>query len=333
MGRILIVEDELSLAEGMSVTLSDAGHQIVGIANDETSALQMANFGTPDLVLMDIQLANDDDGVEVARRVVEAQDRVSIIFVSAHLDYRTRKRAGAIGGAEFLAKPYSPQQLLEAVTSGLDNTIRAEPQKRAEPPLQRGDAEVVEIRHRLSNCYQVLANLIELRLNRTSDVKSRKHLIWVRETVQALAALQQQLAHIDGRSFSTYLTEATSLWKRLGAERAIKVVEVVESFDLRPDQTLPLALIANELLTNCFEHAFPDGSGTIQLKLNRVDQSYGELSVQDDGVGLSAHPSIQSSSLGLTLIAVLADQLGGTVQFRTDRGLHVWVRFPLVPPA
>ena len=82
------------------------------------------------------------------------------------------------------------------------------------------------------------------------------------------------------------------------AERTIKVVEVVESLDLRPDQTLPLALIANELLTNCFEHAFPDGSGTIQLKLNRVDQSYGELSVQDDGVGLSAHPSIQSSSLG-----------------------------------
>src|SRR4051812_5829963 len=182
MGRILIVEDELSLAEGMSVILSDAGHQIVGIADDETSALQMANFGTPDLVLMDIQLANDDDGVEVARRVVEAQDRVSIIFVSAHLDYRTRKRAGAIAGARFLVKPYSPQQLLEAVTSGLDSTIRAEPQKRAKPPLERGDAEAAEIRHRLSNCYQVLANLIELRLNRTSDGKSRKHLIWVRET-------------------------------------------------------------------------------------------------------------------------------------------------------
>ena len=99
--------------------LSDAGHQIVEIANDETSALQMANFGTPDLVLMDIQLANDDDGVEVARRVVEAQDRVSIIFVSAHLDYRTRKRAGAIGGAEI------PGQAIFSSTAARSRHLRA----------------------------------------------------------------------------------------------------------------------------------------------------------------------------------------------------------------
>jgi two-component sensor histidine kinase len=333
MSRILIVEDELSVAEGMSMILSDAGHQIVGIADDGPSALWMANTGTPDLVLMDIQLANNDDGVEVARRVVQAQHRVSIIFVSAHLDYRTRERAAVVDGAAFLVKPYSPQKLLEAVAAGLDNTICTEPQNRAEPPLEKANTEVVEIRHRLSNCYQVLANLVELRLNQVSDRTSRKHLIWVRETVQALAALQQQLAHIDGRSFSTYLTEAASLWKRLGTERGIKVVEEVESLHLRPDQTLPLALIANELLTNCFEHAFPDGSGTIRLKLIRIDQNDCELSVEDDGVGLSAHHSIQSSSLGLALVAALADQLGGKLHFRAERGTVAWIRFPLVPPA
>jgi two-component sensor histidine kinase len=206
-------------------------------------------------------------------------------------------------------------------------------QRLSAPLPEKANTEVVEIRHRLSNCYQVLANLVELRINRTSDITSRKHLIWVRETVQALAALQQQLAHIDGRSFSTYLTEAASLWKRLGTERGIKVVEEVESLHLRPDQTLPLALIANELLTNCFEHAFPDGSGTIRLKLTRIDQNDCELSVEDDGVGLSAHPSIQSSSLGLALVAALADQLGGKLHFRAERGTVAWIRFPLVPPA
>jgi two-component sensor histidine kinase len=331
MSRILIVEDELTVAEGISMILSDAGHQIIGIAEDETSALRMFDIAMPDLVLMDVHLANNSDGVEVARRV-HTRHQVPIIFVSAHLDYRTRERAAGIKGAGFLAKPYSPQNLVNAVLGAFGDPICTKPQRRAEPPLERNDTEIVEIRHRLANSYQILANLVELRLVRTSDSTSRKHLIWVRETVQALAALQQQLAHIDGRGFSTYLSEAISLWKRLGAERGITVVEEIENLPLRPDQTLPLALITNELLTNCFEHAFPNSSGSIWLKLTLVDHNYFELSVQDDGVGLSVDDSSQSSSLGLKLVDTLADQLGGKLQLQASCGTLARIRFPLVPP-
>ena len=109
-------------------------------------------------------------------------------------------------------------------------------------------------------------------------------------------------------------------------------MEEIENLPLRPDQTLPLALITNELLTNCFEHAFPDSSGSIRLKLTLVDHNYFELSVQDDGVGLSVDDSSQSSSLGLKLVDTLADQLGGKLQLQASCGTLARIRSPLVPP-
>lgn len=112
--KILIVEDEAIIAEGMSVILTTAGHHVVGIATDEASAVKQAAAGRPDLVLMDVKLANGSDGIETAR-CLQAQGPVSLVFVSAHLDTTTRQRAAAVHPAGYLAKPYSPEKLLEAV--------------------------------------------------------------------------------------------------------------------------------------------------------------------------------------------------------------------------
>jgi two-component sensor histidine kinase len=75
------------------------------------------------------------------------------------------------------------------------------------------------------------------------------------------------------------------------------------------ESSIPLGLIINELVSNAFKHAFPQGkSGQIDIKLARVDAHHIELQVSDDGVGMHK-PGPREDSLGLRLVEALADQL------------------------
>jgi DNA-binding NarL/FixJ family response regulator len=107
MANILIVEDEPIVAQEMALTLSDAGHQIIGIANDGPTAVKHALATNPELVLMDINLANNSDGVETAK-LMQSQASVPVVFVSANLDPNTRQRAAAANPVGYLVKPYCP---------------------------------------------------------------------------------------------------------------------------------------------------------------------------------------------------------------------------------
>ena len=116
MTKILIVEDEPIVAQGMALVLADAGHQVVGIASDKATALKHAAAADPELVLMDIKLANNSDGIEAAK-MMRARAPVSVVFVSANLDRNTRQRAAAANPVGYLVKPYSPDQLLNTITA------------------------------------------------------------------------------------------------------------------------------------------------------------------------------------------------------------------------
>jgi CheY-like chemotaxis protein len=116
MTKILIVEDEPIVAEVMAMVLADAGHQVVGIASDETTAIKHAASVHPELVLMDIKLANDGDGIETAKRM-RARAPIPVVFVSAYLDSNTRRRAATVSPVGYLVKPYSPHELIQTVTA------------------------------------------------------------------------------------------------------------------------------------------------------------------------------------------------------------------------
>ena len=116
MTKILIVEDESIVAEEMALALTDAGHQVVGIARDEATAVKRAASTRPELILMDIKLANNSDGIETAKRM-RARAPIPVVFVSANLDCNTRQRAASVSPVGYLMKPYSPRQLIQIVTA------------------------------------------------------------------------------------------------------------------------------------------------------------------------------------------------------------------------
>lgn len=103
--RFLVVEDEPRLAEELAGSLTRMGGDVVGIVSSGQEAVRLAQKFEPDLVLMDIVLPGDMDGVEAARRIREQAD-LPVVFLSAHTEPRVLERAKQARPLGFLVKPF-----------------------------------------------------------------------------------------------------------------------------------------------------------------------------------------------------------------------------------
>jgi two-component system, response regulator PdtaR len=113
--RVLIVEDELLVAWHLESLTRDLNLEVCGLVPDGDGAIEQAVDLDVDLVLMDIRLAGNMDGIEAARRIREQRD-TPIIFVTAHGDQATRALIDrVIPGAPVLAKPITAERLKEAL--------------------------------------------------------------------------------------------------------------------------------------------------------------------------------------------------------------------------
>lgn len=115
---ILIVEDEALNALYISSVLEVCGYEVIGVTATAAEALDLAAGQVPDLVLMDITLRGEVDGIAAARSLQERLG-VPILFVTAHADAPTLARARAINPAGYLLKPFTAQQLETAVRKAL----------------------------------------------------------------------------------------------------------------------------------------------------------------------------------------------------------------------
>jgi CheY-like chemotaxis protein len=117
--HILIVEDELFIAWHLEDIVQSMNHHVCAISARGEDAVAKASELTPDLVLMDVNLAGKMDGIEAARRIAEAQ-RVPVIFITAYGDRGTLDRIEhAVPGSTVLQKPIAAETLRLAVTAAL----------------------------------------------------------------------------------------------------------------------------------------------------------------------------------------------------------------------
>ena len=109
--RMLIVEDEALLALNTQLELAGMGHEVVGIADSAEAALKLAAEERPDLILMDIVLQGDVNGIDLAREICRMHPGIKIIFMSAHSDGQTIRSANGISHLGFLNKPFEAYQI------------------------------------------------------------------------------------------------------------------------------------------------------------------------------------------------------------------------------
>ena len=103
--RVLIVEDEAITALDLATELRGLGYDVCGIVDTAEDAVTVAAQERPQVVLMDVRLADGGDGIEAAREVGLRQD-AAIIFLTAHSDEATLARALVVSPAGYLIKPF-----------------------------------------------------------------------------------------------------------------------------------------------------------------------------------------------------------------------------------
>ena len=116
--KIMVVDDEWLVAQGIKENLEDLGYEVVGLAATGEEALQAAALHRPDLVLMDILLQGNMDGIEVAERLRRNLE-VPSIFLTAYADSQTLGRAKVTEPYGYLLKPFEIRELHSAIEIAL----------------------------------------------------------------------------------------------------------------------------------------------------------------------------------------------------------------------
>lgn len=109
-GRILIVEDEHIVAMGIKRMLKNLGYTVTGVASSGQDAISKAESTFPDLVLMDIMLKGELDGVEAAKEIKERFE-VPVVYLTAYSDSKILERVKETGPSGYIVKPFDEKDL------------------------------------------------------------------------------------------------------------------------------------------------------------------------------------------------------------------------------
>jgi two-component sensor histidine kinase len=157
------------------------------------------------------------------------------------------------------------------------------------------------------------------------------------DRVRSMAMIHEQLYSHDDMSavdVAVYTRGlAAALFSSYSAGALISYRLEAASIMLTIEQAIPCGLILNELITNALRYAYPDKRGQIFIGLAR-EGDYVSLTVSDEGIGIPKGFDLETSkSLGLMLVRLLANQLGGGLQIGTGcPGSSFIVRFKTQAP-
>jgi DNA-binding response OmpR family regulator len=117
MRKILIIEDETIISFGYRLQLEQMGMDVMGMARSSDEARTLMSSERPDIILMDVYLKGEMNGLELADRI-HANDEIPIIFLTASTKPEVVDGIRALKGCHYLSKPIDPDSL-----SGLLHTM------------------------------------------------------------------------------------------------------------------------------------------------------------------------------------------------------------------
>jgi DNA-binding LytR/AlgR family response regulator len=120
MIKILIVEDELIIAQDMIDILEKMGYEVMDNAMDAQETFEILEKNTPDLILLDINLSGRRDGIDIAKEINEKY-KIPFIFTTSYTDGATIDRAKEVRPLNYLVKPFKPEQLYTAIEIAMNN--------------------------------------------------------------------------------------------------------------------------------------------------------------------------------------------------------------------
>jgi len=230
----------------------------------------------------------------------------------------------------------------------LDITER---KKAEEALLKTENIRKKEIHHRIKNNLQVISSLLSLQAENFNDEKVKEAFQDSQNRVASMSLIHEELyktgtGNIETFDFKAYVQKlATELFRSyMVGNEDIHLKLDMEKISLGMDTGIPLGIIINELVSNSLKHAFRGGrGGEVQIKLHRTGNSQSKdysrhpescenleflLIVSDNGIGFPENIDFRhTSSLGLQLVNILAEQIEGSIELKSEKGTEFRLKF------
>ncbi|WP_343486514.1 histidine kinase dimerization/phosphoacceptor domain -containing protein [Allomuricauda sp. d1] len=292
------------------------------IENKESSIMKqqlVAIVANEDLENSRRMIDEQKAAIERTRSEMQAKDeRINLVFISLIFTL-----LGFAGLVYAYLKSIKNQRLI------------AQQKHIIEDSLIEKESLLKEIHHRVKNNLQMVSSLLSLQ---TKNTRSKAAIIALEEgksRVKAMALIHQKLYQNDDLSviemqgyIESLINSVQSVYKKGGHNISITID--AEGTELDIDRAIPFGLILNELVSNSFKYAFPEGDddGKIYIHL-RKNGEQGYFEYADNGVGLPEDTDERSlSSMGLRLINRLVNQLQSKLNIdKTNEGVRFWFNF------
>lgn len=119
-GKVLVVEDEIIIADNICDALKDLGYEVLEPAINYTEAIASIKKETPDIAILDIQLSGKKTGIDIAK-IIRASYSFPFIFLTSNSDNLTLNLAKEVMPPAYLIKPFSKQELYTSIEIALHN--------------------------------------------------------------------------------------------------------------------------------------------------------------------------------------------------------------------
>lgn len=358
---ILIVEDELLIAKNLSYKLEKLGYEVAAIVSSGIEAIERASALKPDVILMDIVIKGEIDGIETAAKIHQKLD-IPVIYTTAYADEETLQRAEGTGSYGYVLKPFKERELHASIKIALSQ------HKAAVKMRQLIELAAVKSENKsryISMAYHDLntpltAILLSAEMLEDSEVEGRygNNAKSIDRIKKAVGSMNQLLEHIlmlskaesDKLSLAKKPIDAVKLCKSILEEiqpiatkkHRLNFSTKTENISAHLDEKLLHHLLVN-LLSNAIKYS-PNG-GTVSLELSCENEQI-IFCVRDEGIGIPEEyreklfqqferganvGNIKGTGLGLCIVKYIVDLHGGkiSVESALDRGTAFFVKIPL----
>jgi PAS domain S-box-containing protein len=280
----------------------------------------------PDVWMSDPQAWMDAVYPDDRAKVIEEAKLANIEGKPVVFDFRALTRNGEIKYIKN-RRAYYKDSGGKQVAIGVWTDVSAEHkiQEHLKSALAEKELLLKEIHHRVKNNFQIVSSLLRLETEQVKNSSAIEALNETERRIFAMSLVHEQLyqygdfGHISFKAYAQRIgTELKNLVdSRIPVDFSTEGDEL--SFGL--DTAVPLGLFLNEALTNAFKHAFPaDFTGERKLSVAcSLDEESTTILIRDTGVGFEPSTE-QSESLGLTLMNLLASQVGAALKIQSTPG-------------
>jgi two-component sensor histidine kinase len=329
MPTLLYIDDDEALARLVNRGLTRLGINVAHASSGD-DGLDRLQRGGIDVIALD-QYMPGLDGLETLKRILAIPNAPPVVFVTAAQDSSIAVTALKAGAVDYLMKDLQGDfipLLHVAVDSALQQARirKARDDAEAEVHASRdryaalaAEREVLlrEVNHRVGNSLQIIASLLHLQANSSSQNDVKAALTNAMGRVAAVAQVHRRLytSHdLKSVLLNQYLDALLEdLRRSTEGNRMSRLTLKAEPIEIDPDRAVAIGIVVNELVMNAVKYAYPDGAGPIHVELNAQGDNL-LLSIADDGVGLNVKTDPRSTGMGQRIVAAMATKLDASVE-------------------